>query len=431
MATTKRKKTIAKKTAAKKKKKAKVYIPANSMISLCAIVVGLCTALLLVNTVGSKKSQGAESRAKPRIEKVVEAPNKAEPQKSAAQKRSTSETSSPETRSPVAKAPQKPAQKADKPQKAADGSGTSAAASAKAKNAAGGAKAQDSSIKKPEVAKPAAPAEKKSEEPSRRPDLTPAPAAQAPAQTAPKAESAAKPALSDIPSIPAAVNYARLVIIFDDGGHNMSQLEKCVTLPFPVTVAVLPRLPHSREAASRVRASGNEVILHQPMQSVNAGVNPGEGAIKPGMTEEQIRSILFANINEIAPITGMNNHEGSAVTADAVLMSYVMKIASDEGIYFLDSRTNVATKVPDVSQALGYSYYERNIFLDNKKNRSDIIAEVMKGIAIANKKGTAIMIGHVWSADILPGILKELYPLLKEKGYVFTTVSNSGALITP
>lgn len=38
------------------------------------------------------------------------------------------------------------------------------------------------------------------------------------------------------------------------------------------------------------------------------------------------------------------------------------------------------------------------------------------------------MIGHVWSAEILPGILLEVYPLLKAKGYEFTTVSASGAL---
>ena len=69
-------------------------------------------------------------------------------------------------------------------------------------------------------------------------------------------------------------------------------------------------------------------------------------------------------------------------------------------------------------------------FLDNTKNRTDIISEIMKGVNIANKKGSAIMIGHVWSSEVLPDILKEMYPLLKEKGYVFTTVSNSGGIIS-
>lgn len=245
-----------------------------------------------------------------------------------------------------------------------------------------------------------------------------------PSETVP----AVKPS-SDIPDIPKAVNGAKLVVIFDDGGQNLSQLEKCVTLPFPVTVAVLPGLVHSREAAERTRKSGNEVMLHQPMQSVNRNINPGPGAITPEMDEDEIRSLIFNNLQEVSPVVGMNNHEGSGITSDAEKMSCVLRACSDYDVFFLDSRTNVETKVPYVANALGYSYYERNVFLDNTKNRKDIIDEIMKGVKIANQKGCAIMIGHVWSADILPSILKEMHPLLVRKGYTFTTVSKSGAKI--
>ena len=179
-----------------------------------------------------------------------------------------------------------------------------------------------------------------------------------------------------------------------------------------------------------IRNSKNEVILHQPMQAVNLSVNPGPGAITPSMNEEEIRKLLFENISEIAPVSGMNNHEGSLITADTEKISYVLKFASDCGIFFLDSRTNADTKGPYVAKELGLGYFERNVFLDNTKNRTDIISEIMKGVNIANKKGSAIMIGHVWSSEVLPDILKEMYPLLKEKGYVFTTVSNSGGIIS-
>ena len=58
----------------------------------------------------------------------------------------------------------------------------------------------------------------------------------------------------------------------------------------------------------------------------------------------------------------------------------------------------------------------------------DLYLEINKGINIANKTGSAIMIGHVWSADVLPALLKEIYPELKSKGYRFSTVSESNAL---
>lgn len=224
---------------------------------------------------------------------------------------------------------------------------------------------------------------------------------------------------------PQAVNNAQLVFVFDDGGQNLSQLDSFLSLPFPITVAVMPGLKNSSGAAYKIRKSGNEVILHQPMQSVDLKINPGPGAITPDMNEEEIKAVLFKNIQEIGPVQGMNNHEGSLITADAEKMETILKFASDNELYFLDSRTNVQTQVPYVSQQLGFSWYERNIFLDNIKTKENALAELKKGLNIANKNGSVIMIGHIWSADFLPAFLKEVYSELKQKGYTFSVVSKS------
>lgn len=230
---------------------------------------------------------------------------------------------------------------------------------------------------------------------------------------------------------PAAKNNAKLVFIFDDGGYNVSQLKKVLSLPFPVTVAVLPKLAHSKECGALVRSSGNEVMLHQPMQSVNLSVNPGPGAISPEMSVEEIRAVLRENIAEVGPVSGLNNHEGSLITEDEIRIGAVMQAADELGIYFLDSRTTSQTRVPQVAMGMGYGYYQRDIFLDNEKTKENIVAEVKKGLDIANKKGCAVMIGHVWSADILPDVLRQMYPVLVEKGYSFCSVSKSGSLVTP
>ena len=226
-------------------------------------------------------------------------------------------------------------------------------------------------------------------------------------------------------NLPKAKNNATLVFVFDDGGQNLYDLQKFLELPFPITIAVLPKLKYSAESAKRVRNSGHELILHQPMQAINRSVNPGPGAITPEMTEEEVRKMLLSNINEIGPIAGMNNHEGSAITADIGKMEVILKTASDCGIFFLDSRNNVKTVVLLVAKEMGYNYYERNIFLDNEKTRENALMELKKGLDIANKKGSAVMIGHVWSADFLPAFLKELYPELVKNGYKFSVVSES------
>ena len=386
-----KKKNTAGKTKSQKKKsvphkrkarKPKVYIPANKIIALCTIVVILCTALLLVNTLSEINVYHSEKTASAEIQRPVQTEKKSGGQ-------------------------QKPS---------------------------GNVKSQ--AEKKPEVKKQELPENKKSEAEkniSRKDASSPVKQPEAPVSSASseKPVPPVKKPSSGIPEIPPAVNGAKLVLIFDDGGQNLSQLESFLALPFPVTVAVLPKLAHSKQAAERVRKSGKELMLHQPMQAINLSVNPGPGAITPDMTLYEIETLLRENIAEIGPVRGVNNHEGSLICEDEVKIGTVLQVSSNMGLYFVDSRTTSQTRVPQAAMSLGLSYYERNVFIDNTKNRADIISEIMKGVSIANKNGTAIMIGHVWSADVLPEILSELYPLLSGKGYVFTTVSASGALITP
>ena len=127
-----------------------------------------------------------------------------------------------------------------------------------------------------------------------------------------------------------------LTFVFDDAGHNLDQLEYFLRLPFPCTIAVLPGLRYSSESARRIRKAGKQVILHQPMQSVDLHINPGPGAVTPGLSAEQIKNIVRKNLEEIWPVAGMNNHEGSLMTADEAAMRAVLDVVAEKHIFFLD-----------------------------------------------------------------------------------------------
>ena len=224
-------------------------------------------------------------------------------------------------------------------------------------------------------------------------------------------------------TIPPARSGATLAFVFDDGGQNLSDLQHYLNLPFPVDVAVLPQLQHSVESARRVRSSGrHELLLHQPMQAINLSVNPGPGAISPSMTTTDIDAVVRKNLAEIGPVSGLNNHEGSLITESKIKIGKVIEICQKQGIFFLDSRTSVNTAAPQAALELGAKIWERDVFLDNTQNRADILEQIQRGLQVANKKGYAILIGHVWSGSNLAQILQELYPVLKSQGYSFSTV---------
>lgn len=213
----------------------------------------------------------------------------------------------------------------------------------------------------------------------------------------------------------------KLVFVFDDAGHNMSQLKPFLSMPFPVTVAILPKLAYSKDAAVALRNAGVCSILHQPMQAVNLSVDPGPGAIKPEMYSYEIEKIVKENLAEVGPVIGLNNHEGSLITASQSDIGTVLDVCKEKGIIFLDSRTNSESKARQAALERGITILERDIFLDNIQEKSEIVAMVNKGLEIADKKGYAIMIGHVWCKD-LASILSEMYPTLKAQGYKFLTL---------
>ena len=381
-ATKKRTTSTKKRTSSKKRSTSgKVYISPYKTIILCLSVIVLCLVLLLINTLPKPKQKSEQQEASiterfeedinKQVQEKLSSPEiKLEEQKPEVKTEPKKQESKKETKTQPEKTEAKTDSLKEEPQKK-----------------------QETQTK----------VEEKKQEPKK-----------------------SEPAVKTF-GFEKAKKNAQLIFVFDDGGQNLEHLKKFLELPFPITVAVLPQITHSVEAAELVRKSGNEVILHQPMQSVNASINPGPGAITPDMSEEEIISQLFVNINQVGPVAGMNNHEGSGITADAEKMALILQMASENGIYFLDSRTNVETQVPYVAHELGYTWYERNIFLDNEKTKENALAELKKGLALANKNGNVIMIGHIWSADFLPALLKEAYPELKEKGYTFSVVSKSNA----
>lgn len=220
------------------------------------------------------------------------------------------------------------------------------------------------------------------------------------------------------PKVPAK-KVADVYIVLDDGGHNLNHLQPFLNLDIPLTIAVLPELAYSKESALRIKNSGKTLILHQPMQAINLSTDPGPSAIMPGMSAEQIRNLLTKNLDSLGIKIGLNNHEGSLITADSNAMKVVMEICKERGMFFLDSRTNSQSVCKSVANEYGVKLYERNTFLDNTPNQADMIAMFKSGIEVAKKNGSVIMIGHVWSGKNLADVLQKMYDEYYPQGFIF------------
>ncbi len=224
------------------------------------------------------------------------------------------------------------------------------------------------------------------------------------AESAPAAggEAAGRSALpaATPPERPRPEREGLVAVIIDDAGYSLEELQPFLDLPGPLTISVLPNLPHSAETARRVLAAGKDLILHCPMEA-EGGANPGPGALLVGQSPPEIEARLAAAFASVPGARGMNNHMGSRATADAALMTTVLEYLRREHKFFIDSRTTPDTVGPRIARALGVPFAERDIFVDDDPARDAVEEQFTRGMQAAKVRGTAILIGHVQNRAVV------------------------------
>ena len=390
-----------------RKRKPKVSLDSTRVTVLAAVIVALCILFLSLSFVFSRAASSSSaakniSQKEPAAVAVEPAkklpPAKKKTEPSAKKSTSSSKKAESSDKTVSAKKSTDSVKKTESAQKkpAAENTASSAAQNAVAKT----------SVSEKTTAKPSV---------KEQPHLASAVVPQKPVEELPDRKF----------NIPKAAPGAKIAFVIDDAGQSVSNLKKYTSLPFDISVAVLPGLSHTKDCAYVVRAAKKELLLHQPMQAENLNLDPGPCAIKPGMSTFEIAQIVKTNLDELGPgVKGMNNHEGSLITGNVIKIGAVLDVAAERGIYFLDSRTTAASMARQAALERDMNIKERDVFIDDIINRDKMLEQIYRGIGIANKKGKVIMIGHVdKSAGILPQLLSELYPYLKKNGYTVTVPS--------
>jgi len=206
----------------------------------------------------------------------------------------------------------------------------------------------------------------------------------------------------------------KIAIIIDDLGYQKEIAERIISLDFPVTISILPFLPHSQIVAQMAKEKGLTVLLHLPMEPQNSNVNPGQGAIFSTMTEEEIRNKMLANFQELPYVDGINNHMGSKATENTAVMRIVLNEVRERGLFFIDSMTSPNSVGYTLSKQMGIKTAYRSVFLDNDQDIDYIRSQVNLLKDFAEKYGTAIAIGHPYCNTI--DVLSEIDLLLRAEG---------------
>ncbi len=216
------------------------------------------------------------------------------------------------------------------------------------------------------------------------------------------------------PSPDISPRHSRVSIVIDDFGPDIEIAKRFASLPFSVTMSVLPHQAHSREIAELAHLKGREVILHLPMEPLGAGKNPGRGALLLSMPADEIRRNIRAALDTSPYFDGVNNHMGSRMTQDAQAMKTVLSELKGRDLFFLDSMTTNESKGWKTAKELNMPALKRDIFLDDNPSADAVRSQISRLVKIAKLRGTALAIGHPREATLKS--LQEAAGYFREQG---------------
>jgi hypothetical protein len=214
---------------------------------------------------------------------------------------------------------------------------------------------------------------------------------------------------------PKPARAPRLALIIDDGGYNIDNLKEILRLGMPMTFAILPNTPHTRQAASLVHQHGGEVMLHLPMEPRDEGRYALEkDMVKSDMSSPAIQRILRDGLRQIPHVRGVNPHMGSKATEDLRVMEALMDVLKDEGLYYIDSHTTPSSQGLKAARRMGVPSAQNDKFIDTVREPEPLREAIRAAIIQAKKEGAAVAIGHL--DPLTSKAIQEMIPAIEKAG---------------
>jgi polysaccharide deacetylase 2 family uncharacterized protein YibQ len=223
-----------------------------------------------------------------------------------------------------------------------------------------------------------------------------------------------------------APHRMEVAIVIDDFGGWARGINEMMTVPYPLTFAVMPFEEFSYQQAQAATKKGFEIIVHMPFEAVDADPRwYGKKYISTHSTPAEIKKLIYESFQILPMAVGLNNHMGSRATADSGVMAEVFKELRRLNRFYLDSRTTFdVSPAAQIATNLNQPCIGRDVFLDDENSMEYIRRQLKKLVENAKTKGMAVGIGHVGQTGIaLAAVLREELPKYEKEGVHFVPLS--------
>jgi uncharacterized protein len=231
--------------------------------------------------------------------------------------------------------------------------------------------------------------------------------------------------LAAAPAAAADAPRPRVAVVIDDFGLNYKKTPpdaEWAKARVPVTWAVMPESPKTKQAAAAALEAGAELIIHFPFDPFLSLELPKD-SLSPA-DAEKIAKLLEKAFSQIPKAVGLNNHRSYKATRNAPLMREFMRLYEPRGLYFLDSKVSEKSIAYAEARAAGVRAARNAVFLDTAElHTKEFCVKILRQAASrARREGEAIAIGHHYFRTTLDCVNEE-GPRLAAAGVDFVFAS--------
>ena len=216
---------------------------------------------------------------------------------------------------------------------------------------------------------------------------------------------------------------SRMALVIDDVGWELPSAQTLIRMDVALSFAILPETPYGMLIAQEAQRHQRDVLLHLPMEPYGAShIQLGPFALRSTMDSDQIAAQINAALAALPTVVGVNNHMGSLFTENRSAMRTTMRVLKQHNLFFLDSRTSTRSLAYDIARDMGVPAAQRHVFLDHDIDPDKIFQQLQRLVDIAQERGSAIGIGHPYTAT-LQVLRQHLAPYLSQHNVEIVPVS--------
>jgi uncharacterized protein len=192
----------------------------------------------------------------------------------------------------------------------------------------------------------------------------------------------------------------RAAILMTDLGNDLQIVRAFVAIDAPLTLAILPLRPFSKEVAALAALFHREVLLQIPMEAESEEDFGAPGVLQGDAGRSEILQLLDADRSEVPQAVGATNRGGARFTADRERMQWVLEYLKDQRLFFIDGRTAADSVACEAAAQVDLPCADRDLALDDADEADAVRAQLDVLQNLAHIRGDVIAVAHARAATL-------------------------------